>query len=106
MASLRLFTLFVGLFSLAWGQNISTSDTYTNPILSSGADPWVVRSGDYYYMTYTTNDNITILRSSVLTDFSNADVMLAFDPPPGQNYSTDLWAPVGCRCTDVILSRD
>lgn len=42
--------------------------TYTNPILSKvGADPWVIRSGDYYYMTYTTNDNVTLLRSSVLT---------------------------------------
>ena len=42
--------------------------TFTNPILEEhGADPWVVRHGDYYYMTYTTNDNVTILRSSVLT---------------------------------------
>jgi len=43
--------------------------------------------------TYTTNTNITMLRSSVLTDWDNADVKLAFDPPPGMNYSTDLWAP-------------
>lgn len=68
--------------------------TYTNPILNKvGADPWVIRHGDYYYMTYTTNTNITILRSDVLTDWNNADVKLAFDPPPGLNYSTDLWAP-------------
>ena len=44
------------------------SATYTNPILKKvGADPWVVRDGDYYYMTYTTSDNVTLLRSSVLT---------------------------------------
>ncbi|THW91277.1 Arabinanase/levansucrase/invertase [Aureobasidium pullulans] len=68
--------------------------TFNNPILNEvGADPWVIRHGDYYYMTYTTNTNITILRSSVLTDWDNADVKLAFDPPPGMNYSTDLWAP-------------
>lgn len=28
---------------------------------------WVVRYEDYYYMTYTTNDNITLLRSKILT---------------------------------------
>ncbi|KAK1063780.1 hypothetical protein LTR74_009255 [Friedmanniomyces endolithicus] len=52
-----------------------------------------IRNGNYYYMTYTTNDNVTILRSSILTDWTHADVKLAFEPPPGQNYSTDLWAP-------------
>lgn len=46
----------------------SSAATYTNPIYNQfGADPWVVKNGNYYYMTYTTNDNVTILRSSVLT---------------------------------------
>ncbi|KAL2416610.1 hypothetical protein ABEF95_006145 [Exophiala dermatitidis] len=68
--------------------------TYKNPILNSvGADPWVIRHEGYYYMTYTTNDNITILRSSVLTDWNNADVKLAFLPPTNTSYSYDLWAP-------------
>lgn len=76
------------------GTSTNATTTYTNPILNKvGADPWVIQHGNYYYMTYTTNDNITILRSSVLTDWDNADVKLAFDPPPGMNYSTDLWAP-------------
>lgn len=60
-------------------------------------------------MTYTTNDNITLLRSQTLTfvqptassmwaltfhrDWNNAETRLIFDPPTGLNYSTDLWAP-------------
>lgn len=44
-------------------------------------------------MTYTTNDNITILRSSLLTDWNNADIKLAFTPPENTSYSYDLWAP-------------
>ncbi|KAF2807974.1 putative xylan 1,4-beta-Xylosidase [Mytilinidion resinicola] len=44
-------------------------------------------------MTYTTNDNITLLRSRGLTDWKNADAKLLFKPPEGLNYSTDLWAP-------------
>ncbi|OCK79211.1 glycoside hydrolase family 43 protein [Lepidopterella palustris CBS 459.81] len=44
-------------------------------------------------MTYTTNDNITLLRSHVLTDWKSADSKLLFQPPQGTNYSTNLWAP-------------
>lgn len=80
----------------------SNTTTYTNPILDKvGADPWVIRHGDYYYMTYTTNDNITILRSSTLTDWNTAETKLAFSPPPGMNYSTDLWAPELHQIDDV-----
>jgi len=59
----------------------SSSDaaTYTNPILNEvGADPWVIRNGDYYYMTYTTSDNVTLLRSSVLTSVALRTVMLNY----------------------------
>ncbi|KAG9657846.1 Arabinanase/levansucrase/invertase, partial [Aureobasidium melanogenum] len=96
LPSLGLLTSFVSAqyYNVTNGTSASNASTYTNPILDEvGADPWVIRHGDYYYMTYTTNSNITILRSSVLTDWNNADVKLAFNPPPGMNYSTDLWAP-------------
>lgn len=47
----------------------SSAATYTNPVYSlvGAADPWVVQYDGYYYMTYTTNDNVTILRSTTLT---------------------------------------
>ncbi|KAF1930239.1 glycoside hydrolase family 43 protein [Didymella exigua CBS 183.55] len=72
----------------------NSSSTFTNPVLDTvGADPWVFRHNDYYYMTYTNNENITLQRSKVLTDWNNAESKLLFKPPPGMNYSTDLWAP-------------
>ena len=89
MELLSVVTLYLGWFSLVSAQN--NSATYTNPILDAvGADPWVTRYDGYYYMTYTTATNITILRSKVLTDWNNADAKLAFQPPMGKNYSTDL----------------
>ena len=91
MALLRLATFLASLLCLVSAQS-NSSATYTNPILDAGgADPWVTRYEGYYYMTYTTSTNITILRSSVLTDWNNADVKLAFEPPMGKNYSTDLY---------------
>ena len=76
----RFLSLLAGFFSVAVAQNYSA--TYTNPVLNKvGADPFVLKDGGYYYMTYTTNANITILRSTSLTDWDSADVKLAFDPP-------------------------
>ncbi|KAK6431624.1 hypothetical protein LTR95_012211, partial [Oleoguttula sp. CCFEE 5521] len=61
---------------------LSNAATYTNPILNGvGADPWVIKDGNTYYMTYTTSTNITILKSNSLTDWNNADAALAFNPP-------------------------
>ncbi|KAK5941060.1 hypothetical protein PMZ80_006337 [Knufia obscura] len=72
----------------------SDATTYTNPVLEEvGADPWVVRSGDYYYITYTTQDNVTLLRSSILTDWNSAEVKLVFSPPENTSYTYSNWAP-------------
>lgn len=80
MGVFTLLTLVASILSLTTAQT-NSSNTYTNPILPSvGADPWVVYNDGYYYMTYTTNTNITILRSSSLTDWADADAKLAFDP--------------------------
>nr|POE78018.1 extracellular exo-alpha-(1->5)-l-arabinofuranosidase [Quercus suber] len=93
MLGVKFVTLLAGIWVHAAAQ-YNASTTYSNPILDAvGADPWVTRHGGYYYMTYTTNDNITLLRSSTLTDWNDADIKLVFDPPAGQDYSTDLWAP-------------
>jgi len=43
MALLALFTLFVSFLTLSTA-NFNTSDIYTNPILPTGADPWVASS--------------------------------------------------------------
>ena len=91
MTALCLISYCLCFFGLVFAQS-NNSATYTNPILNAvGADPWVIRYDGYYYMTYTTSTNITILRSHVLTDWNNADVKLAFQPPEGKDYSTDLY---------------
>ncbi|KAF2436189.1 Arabinanase/levansucrase/invertase [Tothia fuscella] len=70
------------------------SNTYSNPILTKeGADPWVIRHEDYYYMTYSTNDNITLLRNKILTNWDSAESRLLYKPEPNRPDSTDLWAP-------------
>ena len=79
-SAVSLLALFAGLLPLSSAQNNSAA--YTNPVLEKvGADPFVLKNDGYYYLTYTTATNITILRSTSLTDWDNAEVKLAFDPP-------------------------
>lgn len=80
MMPFGLLAFTASVLPLISAQN--NSATFTNPVLNEvGADPFVAKDGGYYYMTYTTATNITILRSTSLTDWDNADVKLAFDPP-------------------------
>jgi hypothetical protein len=82
MVAISLLTLLTSLLPLVSAQNNSAGSTFTNPVLNQvGADPFVAKDDGYYYLTYTTATNITILRSTSLTDWDNADAKLAFDPP-------------------------
>ncbi|KAF1809010.1 alpha-N-arab-like proteininofuranosidase [Eremomyces bilateralis CBS 781.70] len=69
--------------------------TFTNPILQKeAADPWVFLYEDgLYYMILSANNGLELLRSPRLTDWNNAESRTIFTPPPGTNYSTDIWAP-------------
>lgn len=76
------------------------NQTYINPIMTvNGGDPWMTTYDDYYLMTFSTNDNITLKRSHSLTaNWDYADTIVVFNPDPdgedeGQPWSTDLWAP-------------
>lgn len=89
MARMGLLTAAVALTGLL-GAALA-QDTYSNPILDTGADPWMVKHDDgYYYLTYTTATNITLSRSRSLVNWENADTKLVFQPPEGKDYSTDL----------------
>jgi GH43 family beta-xylosidase len=82
-----------GLCQYSPPPNATSNATFTNPIVDTGADPWMFRHGDFYYMTYTNNVNITLWRSKSLTDWAGAESKTIFKPEPNKPYSTDLWAP-------------
>ena len=63
-----LFALFAFLQLVAAQNSTTSSATYTNPVLNSvGADPWVTRDGEFYYLMFTNGVNITLYRSQSLT---------------------------------------
>jgi GH43 family beta-xylosidase len=74
-------------------QTQTTAETFTNPLLPSGPDPWVIAYKGVYYYTNSTGRNLTLWATPDITDLRNARKKVVWTPPPGQPYSRDLWAP-------------
>ena len=67
--------------------------TFTNPLLSSGADPWSIYKNGYYYYTHTAGDRLMIWKTKSIAQLNTAEKTTVFIPPPGTSYSKQLWAP-------------
>jgi GH43 family beta-xylosidase len=69
------------------------AQTFTNPLLPSGADPWSIYKDGFYYYTNTTGSNITIWKTTNLANLQSAERKTIFRPPAGTMWSRNLWAP-------------
>ncbi|WP_295772341.1 glycoside hydrolase family 43 protein [uncultured Mucilaginibacter sp.] len=86
---LKLKLVFVIMFIA----KMSMAQTFTNPLLPSGADPWSIYKDGYYYYTHTAQNRIVIWKTKNLADLKTAERKTVFTPPPNTAYSKDLWAP-------------
>jgi GH43 family beta-xylosidase len=71
---------------------VSSQETFRNPIIDgNSADPAVLRLGSSYYLTLSTQGEtqITVYKSSRLTDFRSAETSVAFQAPEN---CRDVWA--------------
>ena len=69
------------------------AQSFTNPLLPSGADPWSIYKNGYYYYTHTLGNRLVIWKTKNLAQLKNAENKTVFHPPPGLPYSKQLWAP-------------
>ncbi len=68
--------------------------TFTNPIISNGADPWIAYKDGYYYLTSTTGWNVSVRRATRLAGTNGigaASAVNVFTPPAP--YNQEVWAP-------------
>jgi GH43 family beta-xylosidase len=72
---------------------ISIAQTFKNPLLPSGADPWSIYKDGYYYYTQTMQNKIVIWKTKNLALLKTAEKKTIFIPPVGTAYSKELWAP-------------
>jgi len=68
-------------------------ETFSNPLLPSGPDPWVIRDGEYYYYMHTMVDRINIWRTKAISELKNAEYKTVWTAPPKGANSKNIWAP-------------
>lgn len=67
--------------------------TFTNPLLPSGADPWVIYHNGYYYYMNTMGDRLVIWKTKDLEYLKSAKKETIWVSPEQGPYSSDIWAP-------------
>lgn len=69
------------------------AQTFKNPLLPSGADPWSIYKDGYYYYTHSMQNKLVIWKTKNLAELKTAEQKTIFVPPTGTAYSKELWAP-------------
>ncbi len=69
------------------------AQTFKNPLLPSGADPWSIYKDGFYYYTHTMQDKLVIWKTKNLAELNSAERKTIFVPPNGTAYAKQLWAP-------------
>ena len=67
--------------------------TFQNPILSQGADPWVIQNEEGYYYTHTTGNSLELRFTEHMENLDEAEPFRIWMPPRSSDYSDDIWAP-------------
>lgn len=84
---------------LIWGlammfnASLTQAQTFTNPLLPSGADPWSIYKDGYYYYMHTMQDSLVLWKTKDLANLAAAEKKTIFVPPAGTAYSKEVWAP-------------
>jgi len=86
-------TRFILIFFLSILGYSGRSQTFTNPVLPSGPDPYSFYKDGYYYYTHTTARNISLWKSSTIEGLKDAERKIIWTPPKTGPYSKNLWAP-------------
>lgn len=75
------------------GAVAAEADQITNPIVASGADPWVIRHADAYHLCQSRRGAIWVSRFTRLREIGADRGKQVWSPPEGTDYSRGLWAP-------------
>lgn len=89
--SLNILGMFaVLLFTACQEQAVQT---FTNPLLPSGPDPWIIHVDGYYYYTNTMGDRLKLWRTKTIENLASADTAVVWIAPEEGPNSINIWAP-------------
>ncbi|CAN5562843.1 glycoside hydrolase family 43 protein [soil metagenome] len=81
------------LFLAAFTNDLAAQKTFTNPLLSSGADPWCIYKDGYYYYTNSLGNRIDVWKTKSIATLATAERKTVWLPPATGPYSKEIWAP-------------
>lgn len=87
--------LVIAIFPLIAALSLGAEEarvTFTNPIVESGADPWVIRWENAYLYCSSGGDRVWVRRAKQLHEIGSAAAVAVWTPPPDTAYSKNLWA--------------
>lgn len=67
--------------------------TFTNPLLPSGPDPWVLEADGWLYYTHTLGDRIDLWRTRDIADLARAERRTVWRAPGRGANAHSIWAP-------------
>jgi GH43 family beta-xylosidase len=69
------------------------ANTFTNPLLQSGPDPWVIRKDNFYYYTHTLGNRIAVWKTAKMSNLTNTLPQTIWSAPASGPNSKNVWAP-------------
>lgn len=92
----KLLTIILALGLCSCGQmdvSAQSQETFANPLLPSGADPYSFYKDGYYYYTHTTGNRLVLWKTKNIAELATAPKKTIWTPPVGTMYSKEIWAP-------------
>jgi len=89
--SARLALLFLGLTLICAPSH--AAETFANPIAASGADPWMIRQGDDYFLVQARRGHVAVSRAASPVEIGKSTFKTVWTPPMDKPYSQEVWAP-------------
>lgn len=68
-------------------------ESFTNPVMPGGPDPWVTEKNGMYYYTFTQGSKLVIVETKNVSELASGRRTDAWTPPGNQPYSKNVWAP-------------
>lgn len=67
--------------------------TFTNPLLPSGPDPWVIKKDSFYYYMHTLGNKIAIWKTKAMSQLDVTNPVTIWTKPASGPNSQNVWAP-------------
>lgn len=92
MKLLSALIFFISLFVFVEGQEPqqNLTDYFTNPVWD-GADPWMIKEGEYYYYCFSANNAIHVSKSKSMTH--RGEIKTVWEAPSAGWNQSCVWAP-------------